>query len=689
MRGHERERGVVLVEQALAREDALFAIGEALVPALELALSLCEAQRAEPARCMRLRARLVGCAYLYEKRLVAYAEPLLSQLPRDGGIELMRELPGDGLTRLTAAIQEAQRRYEATPREQRGMAPIEALVELGGLVGSTLAVAIFGYDGALIDRLAAIVAPFGELDDRQGLRVMHDLVQVILELMAGRISHASALRTQLIQRLRDPARYLGVSDSVRKSIIATQLHARGMREAISHTGRALALADEIDALDMKMYVGAAQQIRLLAYLYRGDVEAAKRCQLRLDSVSLQGGAGRQTEIWLLSYLVGPYSLWGDVIALKRTAERLGALVPDHPGYRPQLYIALAAYYRERGQIDASKNALERALQLPSGGWSTQGRLALSQKVETLVAAGEFAQALALAEQCFGEVAGGDQTDREFFMQQLLPARALAQAHLGDIAGAAAALDAGIALAQADDRPLAFQGKLYEARARVAILAGDRAAFEDCERRAAELYRGLNNSVLLLKHLALLAGAAQAGMRVLDPREGRGDVVSVPTVQERRSGSVADTVTHEGDGERFEHALTLLLDCTSAAAGVLLAGAGASLRLAASSAGERVDAALLEAARSFAARTLQTESQRNAAASDAASWTAPDGRRYQLLPLTAANAQPPALAGVALLRAADEAPLRMPTPALLAAVARAVQEAAELSTGRPLGDWLAI
>ena len=314
-------------------------------------------------------------------------------------------------------------------------------------------------------------------------------------------------------------------------------------------------------------------------------------------------------------------------------------------------------------------------------------LALSQKVETLVAAGESAAAIALAEQCFGKVAD-DETDPDSLMEQLLPALALAQARLGNVDAAAGALDAGIALAQADDRPLAFQGKLYEARARVAILADDRAAFEHCERRTAELYRGLNNSVLLLKHLGLLGEAAQFGFGALEARAPRTDLVSMPTVQERRSGAV-ETVTHEGDAERFERALALLLDCTSAAAGVLLTSSGASLRLAASSAGERVDEALLEAARSFAARTLQTESQHSLAASETASWTAKDGRRYQMLPLTAAGAQPRVLSGVALLRAADDTALRVPSASLLGAVARAVQEAAELSTARPLGDWLAM
>ena len=78
------------------------------------------------------------------------------------------------------------------------------------MVGSTLAVAIFGYDIAMIDRLAALVAPFGELDERHGLRLLHDLVQVIAELMAGRVKHARELRSELITRLRDPQRYLGV-----------------------------------------------------------------------------------------------------------------------------------------------------------------------------------------------------------------------------------------------------------------------------------------------------------------------------------------------------------------------------------------------------------------------------------------------------------------------------------------------
>ena len=192
----------------------------------------------------------------------------------------------------------------------------------------------------------------------------------------GRLRSATRSASSCLQRLREPANYVGLPEEARKATLATQLHALGMWQAPRDGVAALATADEIDALEMKAYQGAALQIRLVVYLYAGNAEAAKACQLGIDSLSLQGGPGRQTEIWLLAYLVGPYAAWGDVIALKRTAERFAALVPDSPAYRAHMYTALGAYYRERGQVvesQARARARARARHARSGRASPRPR----------------------------------------------------------------------------------------------------------------------------------------------------------------------------------------------------------------------------------------------------------------------------------------------------------------------------
>jgi hypothetical protein len=511
MRGEQRLAGAALIEEAVSSAQALSAAGDAVIPALELALEVCEAEDTSRARSMRFRARLVACAFLYDKKLLRHADPLLQQLRSDCGLDLWPNLdPASGKERLWRMLHLAQERYDRTPLEQRGLPPLEALITFSQVISSALGVAIFGYDQPMVARLAELVAPLAALDKSAPVAAVADLVVVVHEAVLGHARRSTSLRLELLARLRDPSSYVGLSDDARKSILATQLHAHGMRLASQQVGRALEVADEIDALGLKMYAGAALQIRLLAHLYGGDAQAANACQVRLEALSLQHGPGRQTEVWLLAYLIGPYALWGDVIALKRIAERLTSLVPDQPGYRPHLYTALGAYRRERGQLAESKTALERALRLMAGSMHSWWAVTMSQYIETLVAADECARARDLAYEHFGRP-DDELFEREAVMRELLPVLALAEARLGAGDLAAAKLDAGIAQAEPDDLPLVLRAKLHEARARVAIQARDAGSFVHHARIAADLQRSTRNSVLMLKHFALLDEAARAGM----------------------------------------------------------------------------------------------------------------------------------------------------------------------------------
>jgi tetratricopeptide (TPR) repeat protein len=319
----------------------------------------------------------------------------------------------------------------------------------------------------------------------------------------------------MLARLQDRSMYRGVEDDDRKSALATQLHALGMFEAAFDSQSPLAIADQIDALGLEMYAGASVQIRLLVALHRGDMQAAKAWQVRMESLSLQSGAGRQTEIWILGYLIGPHALLGDIIGLKRIADRLALMVVDNPGYRVLLFIALGAYYRARGQIAEAKSALERALQLAPRGQHAFWAVAICHYIDALVASGEYAHALELARESFET--GSDELGEPDFMHTVLPSLALANAHLGRCADAASQLELAIERAEREHLPVVRICALHEARARVAIVSGDRAAFDHHACEASRRYRALNNSLLVARHFLLLDEAVQRGL--IPPSEG--------------------------------------------------------------------------------------------------------------------------------------------------------------------------
>ncbi|HMI93137.1 MAG TPA: AAA family ATPase, partial [Polyangiales bacterium] len=395
--------GIDVLERAIAGGRALGELGEAVVPSLERALELC-AELGEPmARALPLRVHLASCAFLYDRRLIVHVDALLEQLRSDSGIaDWVRD--GAAPDGLGLAMQRAEQRRQNTPEHARGLPPVQALIALAGTASSTLGVAVLEQDLARIEQLASLVAPLGLLDKTQGAALVHDLVMAVREAMRGHALRADAQREAMFARLRDPGMYAGIPTAIRNGILASQLHAMGVRRAAYDEARALAIADEIDAIGLRMYAGAALQIRMVVQLYRGDPRGAAAYAARMDTLALLGGPGRQTEVWLLGYLVGAHGALSDAIALKRTAERVALLAGDSPGYRVLLYCALGAYYREQGQLESSRAALEHALALAPAGENAYYGTAAFELCKTLVAAGEHEQAVRAADHYYATLA---------------------------------------------------------------------------------------------------------------------------------------------------------------------------------------------------------------------------------------------------------------------------------------------
>lgn len=99
-------------------------------------------------------------------------------------------------------------------------------------------------------------------------------------------------------------------------------------------------------------------------------------------------------------------------------------------------------------------------------------------------------------------------------EEISRALALAEGKLGDLAGAAARLDAVIAAQQGYGAHGLILGATYEARTRIAIWAGDRAAVEHYGQLAAREYRFGRQSPLGARYEQLLQDARRAGIHAL-------------------------------------------------------------------------------------------------------------------------------------------------------------------------------
>ena len=533
LHGNAPLAAVALLERALSGGEVLGALGAAVVPALERALELCSVHGQPPVRALRLRVQLATCAFLYDRRLIGHVDALLARLREDSGVaDWVRS--GSTADGLLPALQRAEQRHQRTPEAERGLPAIEALTTLAESAGSVLGVAVLDHDFARVEQLAELVAPFGALDESQGLAMIHDLVVAVHAAMRGQALSADAQREAMFARLRNPRLYAGVSPGTRRGVLATQLHAMGVRRAAFDQTRALALADEIDALGLQMYAGAGQQIRMLVALYRGDLRASAEHAARMDSLALSGGPGGQTEVWLLGYLVGAYSALGDVMGLKRTAERLAPLAADCPGYRAPLYCALGAYHRERGQLEQARVVLERALALALPGENAYYGVAAHELCRTLVAAGQHEQALRCADGYYAALA--DRLEEAYVVAlRLWPAVAESELAVGRGEAARVRLTQLLDAAEASSVPLARRASVHEALARIALGSGDRAGFERHLAEAASAYRELGNASLLARLAAWAdplgnsAGLPAASMRAIDSS-------SLATVEDRPSSS---------------------------------------------------------------------------------------------------------------------------------------------------------
>jgi hypothetical protein len=131
-------------------------------------------------------------------------------------------------------------------------------------------------------------------------------------------------------------------------------------------------------------------------------------------------------------------------------------------------------------------------------------------VEVLIALEAYTEAKDFAQRALGECARADMRSIDDLERGL----ALAEAKLGDTAGAVARLDAVIERQRLQGVLGLLLGANYEARARIAIWAGDHAALEEYGKLAAREYRHGRGSPLGARYERLMSEARHAGVQVL-------------------------------------------------------------------------------------------------------------------------------------------------------------------------------
>jgi tetratricopeptide (TPR) repeat protein len=553
--GRDRE-GIVLLASLdlMARLPPLALLERAVQSAERMTLPARTLHRLRSA--LLIKAPLVPALDVFRRHVPA----VLAQLERDSGLVRYREL-GDGMPaqeRLSRALTDTQQRYLALPEDERVFGLVEAIRELGRLSAAFCSVAVMAFDLELIESLPSL-EPLLPLSP--ALHVVSTILDASRNWIPGRARRSRALYEQVLARIAEPDR-AGLDESQHTRTRMGVHYSLGLLEAsmgiaVEHRAQAL-------EADREMRVNA-WRVRQVYHLSQGDVDEARVCMRRAELLQLQENLGERYYGTTAALELSCYVRLGDLVLIKSVLDGVRALAARHAGWRPIELYGEAACRRLVGDYAGALPLIEAGLALARPGRHVYfGQLATAH-VEVLIGLERRAEALARARE-YLQVFEREQLGMLDHVLYVAYARALMVT--GDHAGAAAVLEEQIAVAEAEKKSGLPLGVLFEARARVAIAAGDAGDFEHWSARCAAEYGRGRNPAVHARFTRLLAEARKHDVAPADPAAidelvitADGEVVSFDTVHSR----MRECVDH---ADRARTALTLLLQSTESSTGFL-------------------------------------------------------------------------------------------------------------------------
>jgi hypothetical protein len=667
LRGGRPERAAELLERAGRALYEVHSFQDAIQP-LSAALEVLEAEGADRRRCLELRHMLCRAGVLCDRAtLLRYAEETIDMLRDDAGMSAATRLsPWIGRApAVVVGLAWAFVRQLFVPAARRGPKPIDALTAFLTLVNYTASARSLGFHIAELHDLAALIAPLGAFKSR------------VLAAAAMMVENFLCLSTGRWQTVYDNAeRALVLFDSDRLTPLSTldrQLGKGAVHfmvasiDAMEQRSRHAERLEALEGVGVRFFEAGANMVRLLYHRLRGEEERARALWSETELSYLQLGSAWVYEAqsaWISGIA---YALSRDVIGLKRTIVAQERLC--RAGYRLDVFLEITRgeYLRERGDVEGALTRFENALETARPDESFARQLALAGLAETHLAAGHHEQALSVAREGF-DLSSEPSIATESTRVRCGRAMALAEAARGDHDEAAARLGALLTDVEPVDSPT-LSGCLHEARARVALMAGDQPAYLHHAHQAGQRFRATRNPALLarIERLELAAAEHEAGAsRVVTE-----DAVTAVMRAEPHSRITRTLAGCHGAAERAERALELLVDETFADSGFLFLQGADGLVLAAPGYGPEPPDAIVERAERAAS-----------SAADERTLVEEEGELTVLLTLGETSASQPVV-GVALLLGGT-LPLRRPSLEVIQRIASALYEAGDATSMPSIG-----
>lgn len=437
-------------------------------------------------------------------------EPVFAQLRHDTGLDVYASLPESmpESERLTAALTQAQGRFDATPPHARVLSPLEALPVLG----RTLVISLTVYGRSLnYDKLASVanLAPYAALSP--AIDVIQKNAEASLHMLGGRYALALANWTDVLERLEQP-------DQAQLD----KNHCHYMRLSVMYTmgiidatlGRARALERASAIAEDPLFAINAERIRV-AYAFRtGDIEGALRHRRQVEMLRMRTTTQQMFEGGHLVVEAQCYASADDPFRLKAILPEIARMAEEMERWQPVLHLARGYYHRLRNRAEAAAQEFKVVLAQTQAGHHLAWATAAAGLVHSYCDLGRHDEAIEAGKRHL-QVALAQQLEHANSLREAL-ARALCAR--GEVAQARVLIREAIASWDAAAVSGTLLGATLEVAARIALASGDRAEFDHYASRCATVLGAGKNAGLAARYDALMR-ESQRRRAVPDSLEG--------------------------------------------------------------------------------------------------------------------------------------------------------------------------
>lgn len=424
---------------------------------------------------------------------------------------------------------------------RRGPPPWSAVSTFAVTIGYACALEYANHSLEGLQRLIDLVRPLSVYQKSVGYAV-HLGLTAFPDLLMGRLAKANDKLVAALDLVENDT--FGVLSDFEQRFSSAGI--RSLIAQIQVTNLDGDLEANLQAMhDVKLMYHSlvADTFAAAALRFRGREREARAMLDSLEAVSVQLGSW-STDVQTVLFSHPGYGLCGDVLGLKRMADKLEQLCGRGFAYQARLHLTRGEYHRSRGELEEAESELKLALDaLHEDEMLTRVWIECAL-AEVYLGLSDPGQAAEWSERVLERTDTGELCQRSVALRASR-SLALAEAAQGLLADAAARLDAAIEIAR-DADAAASVGLCHEARARVAHAADDYASFIMHSAEASRWLRPTGNASLIAaaeKLVELAAGSdtdtavdpavSDSTTAVTTAGSGIGGAQSVVSVLDRR------------------------------------------------------------------------------------------------------------------------------------------------------------